>query len=150
MTAIALDTNILLLLLVARATGQVVGKRLKAFTNDDIAILNDCLSRHDRLVTTPNVWTEISNTWSWGIEGDWRDAVFATFVDAIEGSVELVRASKDVLEDPEFGRLGLTDCVWLAVLDAETTLITDDLALYNIALSRGLTAVNFTHLREFA
>lgn len=149
MTAVALDTNILLLLLVARATGRVLGKRLKAFTDDDIAILDGCLSSSDRLVTTPNVWTEVSNIWPWGIEGDGRGAVFSNLIETIKGSIELVQASKDVLDDPEFGRLGLTDCVWLAVLDPETTLLTDDLALYNIALSRGLKVVNFTHLRDF-
>jgi hypothetical protein len=149
MSAVALDTNLLLLFAVGRATGGVVGKRLKSFTDDDLSVLARCLEGCDRLVVTPNVWTEVSNIWDFGIEADWRRDVTETIAQMIKSSFEVVRASKDVVDDPEFSRLGLTDCVWLSVLDNQTTLLTDDLALWSIALSRGLKAVNFTQLRNF-
>ena len=149
MTTIALDTNLLLLLIIGRATGEPAGKRLKGFAQDDLQLLDDCLSGCDRLIVTPNVWTEVSNLCGYGIDGAWLQQVDDAVIDAIHATVEVGRPSKDVTVDPEFGRLGLTDCVWLSVLDAETTLITDDVALYNIALSRGLKVINFNHLRSF-
>lgn len=149
MPAAALDTNLLLLFLVGSSTGQVVGKRLRAYTRDDIPVLLSCLEGQDRLITTPNVWSEVSNVWDWGVEEPRRSEVYRAMVSTIGTAVEIIRPSRDVLSDPEFPRLGLTDCVWLAVLDTETTLITDDLALCNIALSRGFRAVNFTELRDF-
>ena len=149
MTAIALDTNLLLLLIVGQATGQVAGKRLKAFSDDDFVVLEDRVSKHDRLISTPNVWTELSNTWDWGLDGRWRDDVLERMLLSITNTLEIMRPSKEVISDPEFSRLGLADCVWLAVLDPSMTLLTDDVALCNIATSRGHNAVNFTNLRNF-
>jgi hypothetical protein len=149
MTAIALDTNLMLLLVIGRATGRVVGKRLKAFSRDDLGILGACIERCDRLIVTPNVWTEVSNIWDFGIDAAWREAVSETMIDLIKTTIEVVRPSRDVVDDPEFARLGLTDCAWLSALDNRTTLLTDDLALCQIALSRGLKAVNFNELRNF-
>lgn len=125
-----------------------MGKRLKAYTDEDVKVLNDCLVSYDRFVTTPNVWTEFYNIWDWGISEPSRSEVLYTSIAWAKQSVELVKPSRDVVEDPELERLGLCDCVWLVVLDQQTTLLTDDLALCNIALSRGLAAVNFTQLRN--
>ena len=149
MTALALDTNILLLWLVGAATGRVLGKRLKAYSEDDLAILQTCIEGHDRLVVTPNVWTEVSNVWHWGIEGSARRTIQQTLTDAIHSSLELSKGSSEIATDPDFGRLDLADCAWFAVLDQQTTLITDDVALCDTAISRGLKAVNFTRLRDF-
>ena len=148
MKAIALDTNLLALYVVGSATGRAMGKRLKGYTDDDIPVLLDCIARDDRVITTPNVWTEFFNIWDWGIDDPLRSEVLQASIAMAKQSIELVRPSRDVVDDPELDRLGLSDCVWLAVLDQDTTLLTDDIALYNIALSRGLTAVNFTHLRQ--
>lgn len=149
MTAIALDTNLLALFLIGGTTGRVVGKRLKAYTDDDLAVLRDCIAAHDRLVTTPNAWTEFFNIWDWGIEEPLRSELLYGSIAVVKQTIEIVRASRDVVDDPDFGRLGLADCVWLAVLNRETTLLTDDVALFNVALSRGFRAVNFTQLRQF-
>ncbi len=148
MTAVALDTNVLLLLLVGRATGRVIGKRLKSYTDDDYHILTEWIGAYDQIVTTPNVWSEISNIWSWGIERDLRRDVIRVVTEVVRDSVEIIRPSKEIVVDEEFERLGLTDCVWLSVLDENVVLLTDELPLYQIALSRGKKAQNFTHLRN--
>jgi hypothetical protein len=149
MTAVALDTNLLLLFIVGEATGRVAGKRLKAYTDDDLEVLRSCLRGVERLVATPNVWTEVSNIWDFGIEGEFRREIQQFLTDLIRNSLEIAVPSKDVIDDPDFERLGLTDCIWLSVLDRGTTLVTGDVALCDAALSRGLKAVNFTHLRNF-
>ncbi|MEQ1650826.1 MAG: hypothetical protein ABL898_19795 [Hyphomicrobiaceae bacterium] len=149
MSAIALDTNLLLLLVVGQATGAAVGKRLKSFSDDDYQLLLEFVSNYDRLIITPNVATEVSNIWDFGLGGDWRRQVPVVLAHVIQQSLEISKPSKDVVEDPEFARLGLADCAWLGVLDQETTLLTDDVALWNVASSRGFRAVNFTSLRNF-
>lgn len=149
MKAVALDTNLLLLLIIGRAAGRVVGRRLKVYRDEDLALLESCLAPFDRLIATPNAWTEFYNVWDWGIDGNLRADVLLASMEMVRESVELTCASSTVIADEEFGRLGLADCTWLAVLDRETTLLTDDLVLCNVALSRGFKAVNFTELRNF-
>jgi hypothetical protein len=149
MTALALDTNILLLWIVGVATGRVLGKRLKAYSDADLSILQTCIEGHDRLVVTPNVWTEVSNVWDFGIDGSARRTIQQVLSSAIQSSLEISKASREIAVDPDFDRLGLADCAWLAVLDQDTTLLTDDVALCDTAVSRGLKAVNFTRLRDF-
>ena len=149
MTALALDTNILLLWIVGAATGRVLGKRLKSYCDDDLTILRSCIEGHDRLIVTPNVWTEVSNVWHWGIEGSARRTIQQTLLGAIPSSLEISKPSREVAADPDFGRLDLADCAWLAVLDQDMTLLTDDVALCDTAVSRGFEAVNFTRLRDF-
>jgi hypothetical protein len=149
MTALALVTNILLLWIVGAATGRVLGKRLRSYSEVDLPILQTCIEGHHRLIVTPNVWTEVSNIWDFGIDGLARRTIQQTLSDAIQSSLEIAKASREAAADPDFDRLGLTDCAWLAVLDRDTTLLTDDVALCDTALSRGLKAVNFTRLRDF-
>jgi hypothetical protein len=150
MTAAALDTNVLLLLVVGVATGKTMGKRLKAYTDEDLATLTKWLSDFDQIVTTPNVWSEVSNISSWGITGEARRNVACTVAGLVRNSVEIIRPSKEIVDDEAFERLGLTDCVWLSVLDDNMVLLTDEVPLYNFALSRGKNARNFSHLRSFA
>jgi hypothetical protein len=149
MKRIALDTNLLLLYVVGLATGGANGKRLKSYNVEDFKLLSMLIADYDQIVTTPNVWTEVSNMWPYGIVGEWQRDIPAVMGVLIKKGMEFVRPSRDVVDDPDFGWLGLTDCVWLAVLDTETVLVTDDVPLHAIALSRGLTAKNFTHLRNF-
>lgn len=150
MTAIALDTNVLLLLIVGTAIGDVVGKRLKQYTRQDWDILQGYLVDTDRMIATPNVWTEVSNICTFGIHKDWHRKVRETLATTIGGAVEVVCASREVAANPEFARLGLTDCAWLSVLsdNKELVLLTDDFPLYHFALSQGFKVENFNHLRR--
>lgn len=137
------------MLIAGTAAGRVVGKRLKAFTDSDLPVLQQCLAGSDRLIVTPNVWTEVCNICDFGIVGQLKQDVRVALSNLIGDTIEVYKASNEIVDDPDFRRLGLAGCVWLSVLDAETTLLTDDAALCDAALSRGLKAVNFTHLRDF-
>ena len=150
MNAIALDTNLLLLLIVGTAIGDVVGKRLKSYTPQDWDDLQRYLVDADRLIAMPNVWTEVSNICTYGIHKDWHRKVHETLVSTIDRAVEIVCPSCEVAAHPEFSRLGLTDCAWLSVLNdnRDLVLLTDDFPLYNFALSQGFKAKNFNHLRN--
>lgn len=76
----------------ATATGRVVGKRLKA--DNDLEVLHFSLSGYDRLVTTPNVWTEVSNILDFGIEGRWRELIEQTLPAMIQSSVEIIKPAE--------------------------------------------------------
>ena len=75
MSAVALDTNLMLLLVVGTATGRTIGKRLKNFSDEDFVVLQTCLDGVDKLIATPHVWTEVSNIWNFGIEGHWLSLI---------------------------------------------------------------------------
>lgn len=149
MSRVALDTNILLLLLIGQVMVKVANKRLRQYTDEDFAILASCLDARDRIVVTPHVLTEVSNIADYGLDGRWRLAIPDAIALMAGDALEIYAPSKDITLDPEFPRLGLADCAWLACLDTTTTFITDDLALFNASVSRGLKSINFTHLRNF-
>lgn len=66
----------------------------------------------------------------------------------IEGLDERYEPSNLVIKEPEYMRLGISDCALLRCLDTSTPLLTVDLNLYTAALHRKLTALNFNHCRE--
>ena len=55
--------------------------------------------------------------------------------------------SGEAVQAAEFGRLWLTDAAILAALANGHVLLTTDFALYDAALRRGLSAINFNDLR---
>ena len=149
MTRVALDTNLLLLFVVGRATGRVLGSRLKSYSLEDYKLLASQIEPYERIVTTPHVLTELTNIYDRGIDGDLRRLVGEVIGDVIATATECFRPSRSIAVDPEFKRLGLADCAWLLLLESDTDLLTDDLVLYNVARSRGHAAINFTNLRDF-
>ena len=150
MRRIAVDTNLLLLLVVGSASRSHIArhKRLRAYSIEDFDFLLEILRNTDEIVATPNAWTEVSNLAGFGLVDPIRSEVFAALANLINKLHERYRTSSSASEEPEFARLGLTDCAWLESSGSNTILLTDDLQLYLAACHRGMNAFNFTHLRE--
>jgi hypothetical protein len=150
MKFIAIDTNLLLLLVIGRAARSLLGrhKRLRAYSLQDFDLLVNMLDHAENILTTPNAMTEVSNLADQGVVGSFRTEIIGVIKLLIEDADERYKPSAAVLNDVDFARLGLTDCAWLGILTPEIAFITDDLDLYNVAKSRGLQAYNFNHLRE--
>ena len=106
------------------------------------------LASVETVVTTRHALSEISNIATWGIPDPWRARVVTSVRGLVEAFTEVYNPSRALVQRPEFVRVGLADCAWLALLDASTTLITVDLDLYLEALRQGLKAVNFNHERS--
>ena len=149
---VAVDANLLLLLIVGSVAPEYISrhKRLKIYQEADYDLLSEIIARPDGLVATPCTSAEVSNIVGYGV----ADPFKARFVDAFKALIgqldERYQLSRHVVLDPEFVRLGLSDCAWLCSLDDETELLTADLPLYLVAMSRGLKARNFTHMRDVA
>lgn len=149
--AVAVDSNLLLLLVVGMTSRDYVGKhkRLKEFTVDDFDLLKEQLSVATRIVITPNTLTETSNLID-HISDPARTRIYETLRSLVKspGAKETYVASVRAVENPELSRLGLADCVLLDACSAGTPLMTVDLRLFLAAIGRGFKALNFNHLRD--
>jgi hypothetical protein len=150
MRRVAIDANLLLLLVVGAVAPDFVArhKRLKSFDYDDYQLLCSIIADAEAIVSTPNVATEVANIVGFGVHEPLRSALFARLEAWLPTLLEHYQATSLAVAEPEFIRLGLSDCAWFGCVDRETELITADLELYLAALQRGLTVTNFAHLRH--
>ena len=144
---IILDTNLLLLLLVARTDATLLHrfKRVQIFTYQDIALLADILKQFIGLVTTPHVLAETSNFL--GQAPSWQQAALVDQLKTfIRGGVEVYAPATKLIERDEFNTLGLTDA-GLAQLSSDTVVLTVDYQLAGKINAMGGNALNFNHYR---
>lgn len=149
--AVAIDSNLLLLLVVGMASREYIRKhkRLQEFTADDYDLLQEQLSVATEVIVTPNTPTETSNLID-HIADPARKHIYDLLRDLLRSSSssEVYIPSQSAAERPELPRLGLTDCALLDVCSGGTPLITVDLKLYLAAIAAGDKALNFNHLRD--
>lgn len=150
MRLIALDTNLLVLLVVGIVAPNMIvrHKRLGGYSAADFKLLRETIARAKSLVVTPNALTEASNVVTYGLSDPLRSQIATSLASIVARADERFESSRLVVLDADYGRLGIADCAWLRCLDRETPLLTDDVQLYLAALSRGFEAYNFNHLRE--
>jgi hypothetical protein len=152
-TRLLLDTNVLLLAIVGAVDREGIGRhrRLQPFGPADVDLLYELITAARSVSVTPNIWTEVSNLIGLDrIKGPIRRDLLVALRQGIDTLPEIYVSSKEVASDYAFQDLGLSDTVILKVLaiDSETTLLTIDAPLYQHARSRGLSVLNFHHLRE--
>ena len=111
-------------------------------------MLTKILSSFQRLIVTPNSSTETSNLIVDGVRDPYRSRLVAVFGAILASSDEHYEPSASICLTSEFIRLGLTDAIWLKVLDRHSVLLTDDRGLYSAALQVGIEAYKFSHARE--
>lgn len=146
---LVIDTNLLVLFVVGTTNRNLVTrhKRLKAFSLDDFDLLCRVIASSPQVFVTPNTLTETSNLLGY-LDEPARTQVFETFRALILSTPEEYVESRTACDAKEFLRLGITDSGLLQITNKSRALLTTDLDLYLSALSRGLSAVNFNHLRE--
>ncbi len=150
-----LDTNILLLLLVAQFRPELIGTgRLKAYAPCDADLLAGYVGRFKRILTTPHVLAETSNFARQMVKGraqaeffEWLHPIFC-----LEGQHALMPtiAAGHEVNRQLFVRLGLTDSSLAASVSTKRLLLTADLDLHVAAVMQGGHSINFTHMREAA
>ena len=144
-----IDTNLLLLLFLGRIDSKRIGtERTSKYTIDDYLLLELLIEPFSRLLTTPNILTEVSNL-SGYLKEPLRSRYFRYFSDTAQNLFEVYSPSGAISQSDAFIRLGLTDAGILYLLNQEKCLVlTDDLDLYVLISSSGFDAISFTHLRE--
>ncbi|MEJ2801485.1 PIN domain-containing protein [Comamonas sp. BIGb0124] len=150
---VAVDTNLLLLLIVGITSRDFIAKhkRLNTFVAADFDLLLQQLSHADQIVLTPNVLTETSNLVD-HIAEPMRSRIYAQFAALIGQSLacEIYVPTLRLTGHPTFSRLGVSDSALLELVEQGVVLLTVDLDLFLAAVSTvaGQSAINFNNLRE--
>jgi rRNA-processing protein FCF1 len=143
-----IDTNILLLLLAGRFDRRLIGnfKRLAQFNDSDFDVLQALVSRYQRLLTTPNILTEVSS-FANQLPEVTRAAFFGNLADELVLLDERYVASRETAPGEDLRRLGLADAVTAVCAREGILVLTDDFRLAQTLRKRGLHVLNFNHLR---
>lgn len=147
--ALFIDTNLLLVLLIGALDPNHVErfKRTKAYTRNDYQLLLAFIGEFERIITTPNILTEVSNL-AGQLSEPMRERAFVALRTLTNNSLdEEYRPSRELALEPSFPVLGLADASVIAAADKGITVLTDDLPLYARLSSAGVEAINFQHLR---
>ena len=146
---IVVDTNILLLYFIGALDRDLIPKfkRTRQFTVEDHTILIRILDFFDKVVTTPNILTEVSNL-SGQLGEPVRSEYFRKFSSDITLLGEEYAASQDIAHMSEFVRFGLTDTGIIHLTRGKYLVLTDDLPLSLHLQSTGVDVINFNHVRS--
>ena len=147
-TRIILDTNLLLLWLVARTDIALLlqFKRVQAFTRRDIELLRHVVEPFHTFVTTPHILSETSNFIDQAPPAR-RSVLIDELKDFIRAGIEIYAPATMLIERDEFNALGLTDTA-MAELSADAVIITVDFRLAGKIEAMGGSALNFNYYRS--
>src|SRR3954463_7061110 len=145
---IIVDTNILLLYFLGRFDPQAISqfKRTQQFTPEDYGTLVLLLRHFDKLLTTPNILTEVNN-----LSGQMGEPRRTRFFRKLAGEMALVDEhyldSRKTASLDQFVKLGLTDAGILSLAQGSRLVLTEDLPLAQHLQHAGIDVINFNHLR---
>jgi len=145
--SVLVDANLLLLFFVGAVNAGYVPKfkRTRKYSEQDYVNLCKFLNRFDRIVTTPNILTEVSNLGG-HLRGDYRWQFFNHIAMSAQVMQEQYRKSMECAALPMFGDFGLADTVAFSVAGNRHLLLTDDSALAKYAGARGVDVFHFKNL----
>ena len=143
------DTNILLLEVVGACHPKRVEsfKRTRQFTLFDFDLLNQFLGRFVRIVTTPNIMSEVSNMLKQLLDHEARQA-HQLLTSRLEVLDERFVSTSTAANDTAFTRLGVTDAVLVWLAKQGMLVVTDDVRLRDRIWSLGLDCLNFNNIRQ--
>jgi hypothetical protein len=124
-------------------------KRTAQYEVEDYALVARTFTLFGRVVTLPNILTEVSN-----LAGSLSEHVRASVFEVLRARVEILSEeyvpSEDATEQNLFKRLGLTDSAVMILARDQYLVLTDDFRL-SIALAElGIDHINLNHLRSRA
>jgi len=147
---IVVDANLLLMYFLGSFNPQLISqyKRTKSYTLDDFDILCRFIKCFERLVTTPNILTEVSNL-STALGEQIREEYFRKFKNIVTTLDEKVVTSRMAVENKHFEKYGLTDAVIVELCQKRYLVITDDFKLSNLLSHINIDVINFNHIRGY-
>jgi hypothetical protein len=146
-----IDTNLLLLYLVGMYDQKRIPrfKRTMAFTIDEFLLLATIFESFDKIITTPNILTEVSN-FSGQLPRDLHPDFYSDFATKIPILEERYTASVAISASAHFNKFGLTDSGIVDTVKGNYLVLTDDLKLFGYLQNLGIDAINFNHIRSLA
>lgn len=146
---IIVDTNILLLYFVGSVNRPHISKhkRTRQYLPEDFDILSNLFRMFSyRIVSTPNILTEVSNLLG-NCDSPNQKHLWQIFVKSINIVEEKYTASKNLTHLPVFPKFGLTDSSIIELVRERYLVLTDDAMLYQYLEKNSVDVLNFTHLR---
>jgi rRNA-processing protein FCF1 len=147
---ILVDTNLLLVYFVwmydHRRTESLKRVKSKAFSIRDLELLSGIFKYFDKVVTTPNILTEVSNLSNELSEAE-RPIYYQVFASQVSLLHEEYVASLKVCSLEHFNRFHLTDSGIIDLVKGKYLVLTDDFKLSGYLRSSGIDYINFDHLR---
>lgn len=147
---VLIDTNLILLLFVGGISEDFIQKfdRTDKFTADDYQMLLRFIDKFDKVITTPNIMTEVSNLVNNSrMYGYKLKSFFSIFAKALTIISEEYLPSKSIATNQKFYEFGLTDIGIMLVAKNNYLILTTDAGLVSFALCNKIDAVNFNHMR---
>lgn len=147
---ILIDTNILLLWFVGTLNRSRISKfnRTEKFLPEDYDSLIQILSYFSKIVTTPNILTEVNSLANQLGEPE-RSQCFSIFAQGVARLDECYIESRTAVSMEPFTKFGLTDCGILNLASNQYLVLTDDLKLASYLQKSGIDTINFNHVRVY-
>lgn len=145
---ILIDTNLLLVYFVGSYDPTRIPKfkRTMAFTVEDFYTLSVVFGFFDKVVTTPNILTEV-NSLSNQLPEDIRSLYYSEVPRYIAGLEEQYITSIRISSLEHFKKFGLTDSGIIDLVKDKYLVLTDDLKLVSYLQNVGIEAINFNNIR---
>ena len=146
---ILVDTNLLLLFVIGRFDRDriVTFKNTQRYAPEDYDTVAVLIGEFDRLVTTPNILTEVSNLLGQLGEPIRSEALGFLCSDVLSLVDERYIQTFEAAKVETFHRFGLADTTTLVLARKAIPVLTDDFPLYENLTANGIDAINFNHVR---
>ncbi|MFC3415767.1 PIN domain-containing protein [Algoriphagus hitonicola] len=146
---IFVDTNALILLIVGLIEKSLIAshKRTSIFESDDFENLAFLIGDLGKIVTTPNVLTEVDNLLN-NFQKGHRWDYYLVIRELIAKSTEKFLESKKIIDFDSFFEVGLTDSGVLEICKNCNFLITGDSKLADYPNAYGIKVVDLVKIRN--
>jgi hypothetical protein len=143
-----IDSNLLLVYCVGVYDPDRIArfKRTAAFTREDFDLLTQFFSFFEKIVTTPNILSEV-NSFSNQLSENLKPAYYPEFAKQISLLEEHYLPSAEISARASFERLGLTDLGIAKLVRDKYLVLSDDLRLVLHLQNNGIDGINFNHIR---
>lgn len=151
-TGVAVDTELLLLLAVGRYEREYLAsfKRTARFSGDDYDVLSSFLAKFSAVITSPHVFTEVSN-YSFQIPEGRLEGYLGSFVAVISRAKEIYVTKDTIISHSRFSNVGATDTgLIISCVQGSYLLLTTDHKLCGLAKREGVEALHFDELRGYS
>ena len=144
MRDVIIDTNIFILFL----AGQINENRIKnytrnsLYTKEDYYFLLDLLSNYDRIITSPNILTEVDNILN-RITGEDKYKYLILVKTIYKQTIEKYIKTETISQNWYFDTLGITDSSILMMAKESELLISGDSSLCDHAKSLNIKTFDF-------
>lgn len=146
---ILIDTNLLLVYFVGRYDPNRLAKfkRTLTFTVEDYYTLERAFKFFNKIVTTPNILTEV-NSLSNQLPEEIKTDYYAKMAEQIVNVEEHFQESRKICALEPFKKFGLTDSGIINLVKDKYLVLSDDFRLTNYLANVGIDVINFNHIRS--